>query len=361
MKIAVFHNLPFGGAKRVLYEEIKALSKKNEVYLYQLSGERDNVFNLMKYVKEFHEYGFTPKNHLPAFLNRLYSDHKKLFALRKVHKNIAEDIDTSNFDVVLIHPDYYTQAPFILRYLKTKKVYYCHELLRIAYEKNLGFDKDVIFFKKWYESTIRALMKNIDKTNARFAEVILTNSLHTKQNIKMAYGRDSSVCYPGVDSDFFKPVGGLAKNSILFVGDEEKILGQGFEKMLGKNLQGKYKIEKMVRNKDNGDDYLRQLYNRALVTVCLTQNEPFGMVPLESMSCGTPVIALDDGGYRETIINGKTGFLIGKNASRIQNRIEYFVLNPSDADKIGKVGRNYVESEFTWGNHIRILEKAIRL
>jgi len=44
------------------------------------------------------------------------------------------------------------------------------------------------------------------------------------------------------------------------------------------------------------------------VTVCLTQGEPFGMVPLESMSCGTPVIALDDGGYRETIVGVRQGF-----------------------------------------------------
>lgn len=361
MKIAVFHNLPFGGAKRVLYEEIKALSKKHQIYLYQLSGERDNVFDMRTYSKEIHEYGFSLKNDFPAFFKRLYSDYKKLFVLRKIHKNIAKDIDSSNFDVVLIHPDHYTQAPFILRFIKTRNVYYCHELLRLAYEKNLKFDKDVIFLKKWYENAIRALMKNIDKNNAHFADVILTNSLYTKQNIKKAYDKDARVCYPGVDFNFFKPLGSLTKDCILFVGDEEKFLGQEFEKMLSKKLRGRYKIKKIVRNGDNGDEYLREMYNRALVTICLTQNEPFGMVPLESMSCATPVIALDDGGYKETVINGKTGFLVSKNKNIIQNKITYFVSNLSDASKMGEVGRNHVKSKFSWENHVRILENALKL
>lgn len=148
MKIAVFHNLPFGGAKRVLYEEIKALSKEHEVYLYQFSGEKDIVFNLKKYAKEVHEYKFSFKNQFPGFLSILYSDYKKFFKLRELHKKIAKDIDSSDFDLVLIHPDHYTQAPFILKYLKTKKIYYCHELLRIVYEKELRFDGNVVLFKK---------------------------------------------------------------------------------------------------------------------------------------------------------------------------------------------------------------------
>jgi len=196
MKIAVFHNLPFGGAKRVLYEELKALSKKHEVYLYQLSGEKDDVFDFRKYTKEFHEFKFSLANEFPGFLNRLYSDYKKFFVLKKLHKAIAREIDSSNFDVVLIHPDHYIQAPFLLRYLKTKKIYYCHELLRIAYEKQFTFDKNVILLKKWYEKIIRLIMKNIDKTNARFANIILTNSAYTKQNIKNAYQKEAIVCSP---------------------------------------------------------------------------------------------------------------------------------------------------------------------
>jgi glycosyltransferase involved in cell wall biosynthesis len=356
MKIAVFHGLPFGGAKRVLYEEMKALSKEHEIHLYQLSGERDSVFNLERYAKEVHEYNFNLKNNLPLFFKRFYADYKKLFILRKLHKKIAIDINGSNFDAVLIHPDQYTQAPFVLRYLKTKKIYFCHELLRIAYEKELQIGKNVIFLKRCYETLERQLMKNIDKANACSANIILTNSLYTKQNIRRAYQKNSTVCYPGVDTIFFKPIKSLTKDMILFIGDEDQILGKGFE---SKVLSKKYKFEKLVRNKNNSDEYLKKLYNRSLITVCLTRNEPFGMVPLESMSCGTPVIALNDGGYKETIVNNKIGFLIDGEIKDLKNKLSYFISNPSELIKMGNAGRNFVKSKFTWEKHMEILEKAL--
>lgn len=40
-----------------------------------------------------------------------------------------------------------------------------------------------------------------------------------------------------------------------------------------------------------------------------SQTEPFGLIPIEAMACGTPVIAFNRGGPKETILDGKTGFL----------------------------------------------------
>src|SRR5260221_472787 len=162
MKIAVFHNLPFGGAKRVLYEEVKALSKKNEIILFQLSGQKKDIFDIEKYAKNTYIFNFDAKNKYPFIFNRLYCDYRKIFQLRKIHKKIAQQIDSSDFDAVLIHPDHYTQAPYVLKYLKTKKIYYCHELLRIAYEKELKLGNDVIFFKRFYENLIRKIYRYID-------------------------------------------------------------------------------------------------------------------------------------------------------------------------------------------------------
>lgn len=47
----------------------------------------------------------------------------------------------------------------------------------------------------------------------------------------------------------------------------------------------------------------------------MSKNEDFGMVSIESMSSGIPVVAPNEGGYKETIINGKTGILLEKNSS----------------------------------------------
>ncbi|MCB9806641.1 glycosyltransferase [Candidatus Peribacteria bacterium] len=58
------------------------------------------------------------------------------------------------------------------------------------------------------------------------------------------------------------------------------------------------------------DSELRELIRGAEATIYIPVDEDFGMSPVESMSCGTPVIGVNDGGLKETIIDGETGFLI---------------------------------------------------
>ena len=50
----------------------------------------------------------------------------------------------------------------------------------------------------------------------------------------------------------------------------------------------------------------------AVASIALAKEENFGIVALESMSCGIPVISVDEGGFRETIVHGKTGLLMPK-------------------------------------------------
>lgn len=58
------------------------------------------------------------------------------------------------------------------------------------------------------------------------------------------------------------------------------------------------------------DQELRELIQGATATIYVPVDEDFGMSPVESMACGTPVIGVNDGGLKETIIDGKTGILI---------------------------------------------------
>jgi glycosyltransferase involved in cell wall biosynthesis len=55
---------------------------------------------------------------------------------------------------------------------------------------------------------------------------------------------------------------------------------------------------------------LRDLVGRCIATVYLARDEDFGMAPVESMAAGKPVIGVDEGGLRETIVHGDTGWLI---------------------------------------------------
>lgn len=54
----------------------------------------------------------------------------------------------------------------------------------------------------------------------------------------------------------------------------------------------------------------------AIATVFIAQNEDFGMVALESMACGVPVIGVNEGGIKETVLDGVTGILIGGEANK---------------------------------------------
>ncbi len=55
---------------------------------------------------------------------------------------------------------------------------------------------------------------------------------------------------------------------------------------------------------------LRELVGRCIATVYLARDEDFGMAPVESMAAGKPVIGVDEGGLRETVVHGETGWLV---------------------------------------------------
>jgi len=52
---------------------------------------------------------------------------------------------------------------------------------------------------------------------------------------------------------------------------------------------------------------LPEYIGNAIASICISENEDFGMVAIESMACGTPVIAAEEGGYLETVRAGETG------------------------------------------------------
>ena len=64
---------------------------------------------------------------------------------------------------------------------------------------------------------------------------------------------------------------------------------------------------------DNNE--LPAIISESQAVVCMSKNEDFGMVAIEAMSVGKPVFAPKEGGYLETIIDEKTGFLLEKNSS----------------------------------------------
>jgi glycosyltransferase involved in cell wall biosynthesis len=82
------------------------------------------------------------------------------------------------------------------------------------------------------------------------------------------------------------------------------------------------------------DEELYQLYAKAKGFIALAKEEDFGMTVVEAMAAGTPVIAFNGGGFRETVIEGITGTFVNEvNISTLKqaiNRIDKIHWNKAD-------------------------------
>lgn len=366
MNIAVYYYVKFSGAKRVVSEHVKGLSELgNNVDVYTIDDSKD-IFTPGVFSRKNYIYHHKIRNIRVPILNRIIKDYYYTFIkLRLIHKKIANDIDKRKYDIVLVHTDINTQSPFLLKYLKSKNVYFCLEPLRNAYEYSLRLKNKVSILNKIYEGINRAIRKRIDLLNTLSARNILTISLFARERIIAAYDLYPEVSYLGVDEKIFKPLHVNKKNQIFFVAEKYPIYGYDLALEAIKLIPKKNRPELKVVSwkKDNGkrlsDKELVKIYNESLVTLSLSKYDTFGLVPLESMACGTPVIALNVAGYKETIKNNETGFLVDFNSKEIAEKILYFIQNKNKSIEFGIKGRDWIEEKWTWNSQITDLNKKL--
>ncbi|SEP26760.1 glycosyltransferase [Nitrosovibrio sp. Nv6] len=96
-------------------------------------------------------------------------------------------------------------------------------------------------------------------------------------------------------------------------------------------------------------DVLHYYYSAADVFTTTPWYEPFGITPLESMACGTPVIGSNVGGIKSTVIDGKTGFLVPANDPALLGRRIIELLSSNKLMKYFKDNAiRHVNENYTW-------------
>ena len=111
------------------------------------------------------------------------------------------------------------------------------------------------------------------------------------------------------------------------------------------NNEGKHKV--VYLGSVIIDDLVKWL-QKASVFACPSMSESFGIVNIEAMSCGTPVIASDIEGIRDIVENGVNGILVPpNNPVKLAEAMQYLIDTKDIRIKFGKEGRKKVEREFS--------------
>jgi glycosyltransferase involved in cell wall biosynthesis len=392
MQIALFHNLPSGGAKRTLYEATKRLATKHRIDVYTLTSASHRFADIRPYVASHNEFEFAPLPLLSSPFGRLNQAVRLLDLLRLgvISRSIAQKIEQYNYDVVLVHPCQFEKSPTILKYLQSPpSVYYCHEPLRQLYETMppRPYD-DSNFTRRQLLNRVDPLpalylraLKRVDQRNTRHAGTVLVNSKFTSAAVHRIYQVDAPVSYHGVDTDSFRPLSLQKQDMVLSVGSLTPLKGFDFlvqamaalphkqrpNLMIASNFQNapeKQYLEQLAFDLDvdmtllgNVDDSdLVQHYNYAKVVVYAPIREPFGLVPLEAMACGTPVVGVREGGVPETVVDQRTGLLVERDPVQFAEAVRSLLDDTERCQRFGHQARHYVLDRWTWDQATANLE-----
>ena len=311
------------------------------------------------------DHGFevviVPKKNLPHNVLENYSTLPKV---NKFLKERGEEFDIVHGHEVFGSPGY--------RHRSDKNYRYVYTVHGLAY--NLISREKLKPLAKILHYPERRACKKADK--------VVAVSENTKKEVVEEYKVDPGkveVIYNGVDTEKFRPTKSF-ENRVLYVGEflERKgsvLLVKAFSNVLEKFehaelvLVGKGRLEEKLRKlvndleiednvvfkKNVTDEELVDLYSSS-VFVMPSSYEGQGIVYVEAMACGSPVIGCDNSAIPEMIENGSNGFLIDRKVEEIEKALEKLFSNPEKVKKMGENARK-TAGKFSWDE---ITEKTLK-
>ncbi len=309
MKVALVHDhlAQDGGAEKVLK------------VLQEMFPEAP-TYTLLYDAKSAHPV-FRGKDIRTSFIQRLPFGVRKYqwyFALMPL---ATESYDLSEYDVVISSSSAFAKG--VITAPNALHICYCHTPTRYLWTDTHSYVQDlrVPRIVKWVIPFFLNRIRTWDRMAADRVDIFVANSKTVQDRIKKYYRRDSTIIYPPVELKKFTPktkaggsyflAGGrlvsykrfdLIVQAFNRLGMPLKIFGTGPELDKLKAMAKKH-IEFVGYA---SDEQQAELYRNARAFIN-PQVEDFGITPIESMACGTPVLAYSQGGACETVVEGVTG------------------------------------------------------
>lgn len=219
-------------------------------------------------------------------------------------------------------------------------VWYCHTPVRVFYDLHDSFLASLPRVRRW------AARRWIDRRRPEYeaavaaVQAIVANSRNVAGRIARFLHRKADVVYPPVDTSRYRF--GRVGDSWLAVTrlSHEKrleLLVETFRQLPREHLaivggpQLGVDVDRLVRSLDPpaNVEFLGEIPEPKLLDwyaichglVATSEDEDFGLTPVEAMAAGKAVVAVDEGGYRETIVPGETGWLVPPTAAALASAI----------------------------------------
>jgi len=270
-----------------------------------------------------------------------------------------ESFDLSSYDLVISSS-----------WAVAKGIKKCKNQIHISYyqARNMKYiweEEDLYFtgIKKILKYFILNYLRNFDLNSSKNADFILSNSDFVRKWVNKKYNRNSIVISPPIDTKKFNFDFNVKKEDFYltvsrFVPYKKiKLIVESFNEMPDKRLiligdGEEYKAIKAIAKSNinilgykNSAELVPFMQKaRAFVYAAI---EDFGIVPIEAQACGTPVIALNDGGTAETVIDGVNGVHFKKQTCEdIIDAVKRFELMDFDYEKISLLSKKYSQERF---------------
>lgn len=352
LKVALVHDviLGLGGAEKVLLE-LSEMYPEAPIYTFYIN-KKDQYIKKHFSKKEIYS---SLIQHLP-YLQKMgrYFSLFKLFSWLYFHL-----LNLSQYNIV-ISSSHSFNSKGITTKGKTLHICYLYTPPKYLYEEcnELSFIKQSGWRQLFYP--ILYLLRRIDLNSSKRPDHLVAISDTVRSRIRKYYHRDSAVLYPPVR--LLKPISQSKKDHYLFM--SRLVSQKGLDFIIDcfkKNhlplmvvgdgpLRNKYRENLPTNIKFVGRLIGKPFHDLLAHTIALIYNsidEDFGLVPVELMSAGIPVIAYNSGAIHETVIDGKTGYLYQKqNYRNLSNAIQKLHTHPIDPANCIEQSRKFSSIKF---------------